>query len=133
MRTRDFASLGVGVVGLLVGCGSSNAGVAGGNGSSASSTCSAYEVPAETSLAQPTVSFRGDVMPIFRQSCAFSSCHGSATNHRVYLGSPSTEADPSKVRAGIVGVPATELSTMSYVAAGDPGKSFLLHKLDGDL
>lgn len=113
------------LVGLLPACGSTETG-----STSAASSCSAYQVPAGPDLTQP-VSFRSDVMPIFHAGCGFSSCHGSSsatTNHGLMLGG----TDASKVRAGLVDIVPNE-STMKYVAAGDPSRSYLLHKLDGDL
>jgi hypothetical protein len=73
------------------------------------------------------VSFSRDVMPIFQLSCAFSTCHGSSTRRVQLVG------DAQAVHAAIVAVPAGEAPTLSYVAPGDLAKSYLMHKVDGDL
>ena len=41
-------------------------------------------------------------------------------------------ADAAAVHRDIVGVPSRVLETMPLVTAGDPAKSFLMHKMDGD-
>jgi hypothetical protein len=98
-------------------------------------TCAQYQVPPGTSLTSPVVSFGNDVLPIFKQSCGLSlSCHGgsAATTGRVFLGSNQVMTDPTMVHDGIVGVATIDLPSMPFVTAGDPSKSFLLHKMDGD-
>jgi len=112
--------------------------------------CAAYTVPAGTDLTTPSVSFRNDVLPIMAVTCALSNCHG-------FPGAPQTEglvlgvADggltdddagdaggsptpgtPSAIIANVVGVTSKELSQMKRVTAGDPAKSYLMHKVDGD-
>lgn len=96
--------------------------------------CESYVVPASTDLKAPSVSFKNDVLPIFVQSCAFSSCHGASSggNNGVKLGSKTLSNDASAIRAGIVGVKAPELPTMNLVTASDTSQSYLMHKLDGD-
>jgi len=96
--------------------------------------CTAYQVPAGTDLTQPAVSFSNDVVPIFVESCAFSSCHGAASggNNGIKLGSKTTTVQPSEIHDALVGKPAPELASMSLVTAGDPSKSYLMHKMDGD-
>jgi hypothetical protein len=96
--------------------------------------CETYVVPAGTDLTKPTVSFEKDVLPIFVQSCAFTSCHGatSGANNGVTLGSKTQPNDASALRGNIVGVKAPELPTMNFATPGDPSQSYLMHKLDGD-
>ncbi len=101
-------------------------------GVEAAAVCAAYEVPPSTDLTTPAISFRGDVTPIFRVSCGFTTCHGSPTSTRVFLGSDAT-SDASVIRHGLVGVNSNALPTMPLVTAGDPKTSFLQHKIDGDI
>lgn len=79
-------------------------------------------------LQTPKVSFATDVAPIFRQSCAFSTCHGASSGpaNGAYLGS-----DLARVHAGLVDKASSELPTMPLVTAGDPRQSYLMRKLDG--
>lgn len=95
--------------------------------------CKAYVTPAGTDLASPAVSFRADVLPIFVQSCAFSSCHGtmSAQNNGVYLGERTGTTPTATLIAGLE-KPAPALPSMPFVTPGDPSRSFLMHKIDGD-
>jgi hypothetical protein len=74
------------------------------------------------------VSFSKDVLPVFAQSCAFSTCHGSTTGaaNGVFLG-----RDGPKVHAAIVGVKGDELTTMPFVNPGNPRESYLMRKMDG--
>ena len=60
----------------------------------------------------PAVSFSKDVAPIFKQSCAFSTCHGatSGSSNGVFLGS-----DTARVHTGLVNVRGDELTTMPFV------------------
>jgi hypothetical protein len=92
--------------------------------------CAAYEVPAGTDLTKPTVSFKTQVFPFLTQTCGLSrSCHQSSSNNNgVFLGGTDTAA----VRTAITSVPTPELGSMNFVAPGDPAKSYLMHKLDGD-
>ena len=99
--------------------------------------CAAYVSTAD--LGAPVVSFAADVMPIFRASCALTaSCHvdpSSVSEHRPFLGYPNPDAGtlPTKtIVDGIVGVKSDEDLVMDIVAAGDPARSFLMHKLDDD-
>jgi len=96
--------------------------------------CTPYEVPAGTDLQNPKVGFKTDVLPILVLSCAFSSCHGApgGRNNGVYLGSKTTSNDASAIRKGLVDVVAPEHASMKLTAPGDPGASYLMHKLDGD-
>ena len=91
-------------------------------------------------LASPVVSFGGDVVPIFRRSCSVGgdSCHGDPSvtaEQRPFLGYADSDGGTSSLAAihdAIVGVTSGEDLLMSYVAAGDPAHSFLMHKLDDD-
>ena len=89
--------------------------------------CRDYSPPASFNAQSPIVSFARDVMPMFAQSCAFTSCHGSPGNpNGVFLGGN----DPTKVHRAIVDVRSSKLVTMSYVKPNEPRESFLLRKLD---
>ena len=92
-------------------------------------SCKDYAPPSSFDPQTPRVSFAKDVMPIFAESCAFTSCHGSPTGstNGVFLGG----GDPQRVHEAIVDVRSTMLPTMSFVRAGDPRESFLLRKIDG--
>jgi hypothetical protein len=82
------------------------------------------------------ISFKTDVVAgILNNSCGFSSCHGSTTAPQggLFLGLQTAKgSDASQVRGKIVGVNSGENPTMPYITAGDPTKSFLMHKMDGD-
>lgn len=122
MRFSSLFSIACAIVvaSALVACTSSS----GGGGPS----CSDYDPPASFDAQHPTVSFKTDVMAVFKQSCAFSTCHGATTgtNNGVSLGGD----DAAKVRAAIVGVNADEIA-MPYVKPGDPRASYLMRKMDG--
>jgi len=92
-------------------------------------SCQAFVPPASFDPTSPVVTFTGDVLPIFSASCAFVSCHGSETGPQggVYLG-----ADSALVYSNLVGVASTYLPAMPRVDPGNPGNSFLLHRVDGD-
>lgn len=113
----------------------------GGAGSTGSSSgagggdCAAYQVPAGTDLTTPAVTLMTDVMPIFNANCGNAACHGMAdVPGGLFLGAESASgSDAATVRSGLVGVAAIELTTMPYVTAGDPTKSYLMHKLDWDV
>jgi hypothetical protein len=91
-------------------------------------TCNDYQPPAGFDTAAPVVSFASDVMPIFGQSCAFSTCHGSSSGpaNGVFLGK-----DAARVYKAILDVRGDELQTMPFVKAGDPRGSYLMRKMDG--
>jgi hypothetical protein len=90
--------------------------------------CQAFVPPTSFNPSSPAVTFSGDVLPIFSASCAFSSCHGAATGPQggLYLGT-----DRARVYANLVAV-STEYPTMPRVDPGNPGNSFLLHRIDND-
>ena len=91
-------------------------------------SCNDYTAPADFDATKPAVSFSKDVMPIFSQSCAFSTCHGSTTGpaNGVFLG-----RDPLRVYNAIVNVRGDEAQAMAFVTPNDPRQSFLMRKLDG--
>lgn len=92
-------------------------------------TCTDYSPPASFDAQNPKVAFAKDVLPIFTRSCAFTSCHGSATgsSNGVFLGG----TDPTRVHQAIVDVRSGKLPTMPFVKPNDPRESFLLRKVDG--
>lgn len=91
------------------------------------SSCNDYQPPVSFD-ATPAVSFSRDVMPVFGQSCAFSTCHGSTVGpaNGVFLG-----RDAAKVHSAIVNVRGDELAAMPFVTPGNPRESYLMRKLDG--
>jgi hypothetical protein len=97
--------------------------------------CSSAQDPPSGSTSSPSAppTFEGDVLPIFRFSCAFSSCHGDPSGHpRVFLGAQDGSGSATTVLANIARKPSVELPSMPYVTPGDPANSYLLHKIDGD-
>jgi len=98
---------------------------------SSGGSCAEYEVPTGTDLTTPTMSFKTDIKPILTVSCSFSSCHGTtaSTNNGLYVG--SGDASTSTVISGLL-VDSPTMPTMPFVTPGDPSKSFLMHKMDGD-
>jgi hypothetical protein len=122
MYGRHLWSLSVFLV--LVACGESGS-------ESEPRACVAHNAPELKSLSTPVASFENDVAPVLAKSCAFSSCHGSRTpaNRGIFLDAkPENIAEvKSALRANARSAP-----SLSYVAPGDPDKSFLMHKLDGD-
>jgi hypothetical protein len=89
----------------------------------------------------PTVSFKTDVLPIFRNSCGLSGgCHG--TNPGVmgqpYLGPQLSEGDATQAQidaiiAANVDAAAVKAPEMKNIDPGSPETSFLMHKMDGTL
>lgn len=82
-------------------------------------------------------SFANDVVPVFQGACAISSsCHlsgGSPTGEGLGLG-PSNSMTPTQmeidaIHASLVSVTAVR-SSLNLVEPGDPGKSWLLAKID---
>jgi hypothetical protein len=132
-------------------CGSSSSGSASSGGD-----CFDY-TSFDTTM--PSVSFKTDVLPIFRTSCGISSvCHGCDTTadpgctkpgFNPYLGTSMTQGPPSATQimailTATVNAPAgIQTSTtpdakmvgnpdMMIVKAGDPSHSFMTYKLDGN-
>jgi hypothetical protein len=118
----------------LTACGNSTT-----SGSGSGGDCFDYST---IDLTTPTVSFKTDVLPIFRQSCGLStSCHGSPTGGSLggqHFYGPSNSA-PAPSAADIqaimdqsVGKASTANPDMVVIKAGDPAASFMMYKLDGD-
>jgi hypothetical protein len=81
------------------------------------------------------VSFQAEVVPIFSGSCALSaSCHGdpSTAPLQPYFGSKDGGVDAETILTPIVSVPSAEDPSMNVITPGDPTKSYLQHKIDGD-
>jgi len=89
----------------------------------------------------PVVSFKTDVLPIFRNSCGLSAaCHGGMPGPagQPYLGpapaaGEATQEQIDAIIAANVDVNATKAPSMKNVAPGKPEESFLMHKMDGTL
>ncbi|MBX3230365.1 MAG: hypothetical protein KIT84_03475 [Labilithrix sp.] len=90
--------------------------------------CRDYTPPASFDPNVP-VSLKNDVKPIFANSCAFSTCHGSTAGdpNGVFLGGENA----STIRAGLVDVASGQLPSMPFVKPGDPRSSYLMRKMDG--
>ena len=128
---RHFTFFGFAAIIAAVGAGSNVACSSSSSAADAGPTCTPFTSTVD--LKAPTVSFKTDVMPFFAQACGFSSCHGSSGNPQggLFLG-PQTGADEATVLAKLVGPTSLELPSMPYVTPGDPTKSYLMHKIDGD-
>jgi hypothetical protein len=146
------ATLGLGTTA----CSSSTSNDAGASGGGDDGGCG---YTSSASLTSPTVSFKNDVAPIFSFSCAISSsCHGGdptqdISTRGLFLGCSAQSLDAGscyalnldpaaladEVYQGLVGAgdagpnKPIETSSMPFVTAGDPSKSYLMHKLDNDL
>jgi len=74
----------------------------------------------------------------FNASCGIGGqqCHGdpNVAKHTAqpYLGQSPGTPNVAQILAGIVGQPAEEDTQVNLVTAGDPAKSYLMHKVDGD-
>ncbi len=68
------------------------------------------------------ISFGKVVWPIFKAGC---SCHIKGPTGKLSM------PDQATAYAGLVGVAASQCSTMKLVEAGDPTKSYLIQKLEG--
>lgn len=91
--------------------------------------CNDYVPPASFDAQNPKVSFSRDVLPVFKGSCAFTSCHGlQGSNNGVFLGE---SGGAGAVHASLVDRRSSRLVTMSLVKPGDPRESFLMRKIDG--
>lgn len=94
--------------------------------------CVAYNVPADFNKDSPVVSFN-QVAVVLGPACG--KCHGSPDNPQdgLFLGGAGLEgADAATTFAHIVNVMSNESPMMMYVNPGDPSRSYLMHKLDGD-
>lgn len=72
----------------------------------------------------PTLTFYDDIQPIFDEHCV-AACHepGGEWGALLDLSSSAYEA--------IVGVPSPQFFSMSIIEPGEPGASYLWHKLNG--
>jgi hypothetical protein len=93
--------------------------------------CALYQEPAGTDLSTPVESFKTNVMAIFAENCASSSCHG-ATPPTGNLSLGGTEAAAPATYKALVNVMSGELTTMPYVTPSMYEESYLMHKLDAD-
>jgi len=101
-------------------------------------SCSSPPGEGSNSAPSSTVSFQKDVLPVFIASCAFDGCHNVPSGQPLaFLGEREDDAGTQdferQVYLGIVGKPAVETVSMPLVTRGDPSKSFLMHKMDGEL
>jgi hypothetical protein len=127
------------------GSGSSSGGTAscdigGGAGVSCQTAAVTAFVPCLTgsALLSPSVSYTTDVQPIFNTcGSAGGTCHGDPNSDAgvtglIFLGKPAGGVPASAVLPNIVGQASPEDPKMEIIKAGDPGNSYLMHKLDGD-
>jgi hypothetical protein len=131
--------------GLLLAC-SGGGGATGGTGGESGGTggsptgggsCPPYMVPPGDNLMSPATTFKANVMPVFNANCGAVTCHGSTAStdnpSGLFLGaSAKMGSDSAAVYTGLVGKAGNELTSMPFVTAGDPSKSYLMHKMDGD-
>jgi hypothetical protein len=119
----------------LVPCCKSGGTTGSGGGGASDPNCPAYVVPTATDLKTPSISFKSQVMPIFNANCGATNCHGNGASSQgnLFLGSETAKgSDSSMVRKGLIGTAGVELALLPLVTPGDPTKSYLMHKLDGD-
>lgn len=89
----------------------------------------------------PAVTFKADVLPIFRASCStVMTCHGSEIPpipNQHFYGTPTSAgamsaAQIQEIFAGAVGVSSVDDPDMDVVKVGDPEHSFMMYKLDAN-
>jgi hypothetical protein len=78
---------------------------------------------------EPETASLADVQAILGRSCAVGGCHASAPGAG---GLVLPQADAAWVD-GVVGVRSQQNPSMDLVAPGDPARSWLVHKISGDL
>jgi hypothetical protein len=78
---------------------------------------------------EPDTASRADVQAILGRSCAVGGCHASAPGAG---GLVLPQADAAWVDS-VVGVRSQENPSMDLVARGAPERSWLVHKISGDL
>lgn len=78
---------------------------------------------------EPDTASAADVQEIFGRSCAVGGCHASAPGAG---GLALALADAAWIDS-VVGVKSQENPSMDLVAPGDPERSWLVHKISGDL
>jgi hypothetical protein len=129
-----------------------------GTGSATGASGSSETSGTGSSGSGPTISFANDIMPIFQASCAKAgACHNDPlavvkgggpgkAGGRPYLGTApdggaETPMDIMKVYAGLLGpTPPNHITSwelvsptpMPYITPGNPAKSFLMIKMDGN-
>jgi hypothetical protein len=107
------------MLGLTVaGCAGSGTGGGGGGGGGGGNTC---KTPPPA-----TVSFSGNIQPIFNRSCATSTaCHVGPTAGQ------GLQLTAGVSYGAIVNVPSTEKPKLLLVKPGAPDNSYLLQKVEG--
>ena len=73
----------------------------------------------------PPVSYARDIEPAFQATCATPGCHSAQSRASGLV----LEKDSSY--SGIVGVPSRQAPALNLITPGNPGHSYLLHKLRG--
>jgi len=74
----------------------------------------------------PTVSFSGDIQPIFSGRCALPGCHNTAS------AASGMVLEAGSAFANIVGLPSAEQPTLQRVNPGNAEASYLVRKIRGD-
>ena len=128
------ASLAIAASGSIAGCG----GDTGGAGSCGLDADGCFDYACFKGDS-PTVSFKADVLPILRNSCALStSCHNSEADKggQHYLGTKKSDPEPTPAQIQIifdqwVGQTPAINAGMNLIAPKDPEHSFFMYKLDG--
>jgi hypothetical protein len=73
----------------------------------------------------PSISYAGNIQPIYDTSCALAGCHlGAAPAFGLTLAAGESYA-------ATVGVPSNERPKLDLVAPGDPDDSYLVRKIEG--
>ena len=84
---------------------------------------------AALTVREPEAASRADVQAIFGRSCAIGGCHASAPG----AGGLALPQENAAWIDRIVGVRSQQNPAMDLVARGDPERSWLVHKISGDL
>jgi hypothetical protein len=112
MRTPGALAIALAIGGVLTGC----AGSGGGGGTSQ---------PACKPPAQPSVSFAGNIQPIFDRSCALGGCHSGPAP----TGGQDLTAGHSYKQS--VNVRSTQQPKLKRVLPGNPDDSYMVRKIRG--
>ena len=103
------------VVGFVAGCAGSGGGGGGGGGGGKGCVCNPPGCP--------TVSFNGNIQPIFNRSCATSSaCHGPNGAEELTLTTGSSISNTVNVKS-------VEQPKVLRIKPGDPPNSYLFRKI----
>lgn len=99
------------------------------------STCQLFDY--ENYAPESDAELRRHVMPIFNRACAFSGCHSLAERKNagdLALGSLEEvdDREPTHVRESLL-LPAQIEPSVSLVVPGEPERSFLMNKIQGNL